>query len=48
MAALGDCWSRSGNGSGHGQWRARGKGVRVQPGLSGAVDMAALGLGAAE
>ena len=48
MAALGDDWRRSGSGSGHGQWRACGKGVRVQPGLSGAVDVAAPGLGAAD
>ena len=48
MAALGDGWSRSGSGSRHGQWRARGEGVRVQPGLSGAVDVAAPGLGTAK
>ena len=40
--------NRGGCGTGHGQWRARRKGVRVQPGLSGAVDMAAPGLGAAD
>ena len=48
MAALGDGWSRSSCGSGHGQCSLRGKGVRVQPGLSGVVDMAAPGLGAAD
>ena len=48
MAALGDGWSKSGSGTGHGQWRARDKGVQVQPGLSGAVDIAAPGLGAAD
>ena len=33
---------------GTGQWRARGTGVRVQPGLSGVVNKAAPGLGVAD
>ena len=48
VVALGNSWSRSGSGTGHGQWRASGKGVRVQLGLSGAVDMATPGLGTAD
>ena len=48
MAALGDGGAGRGSGTGHGQWRVRDKGVQVQPGLSGAVDMAAPSLGAAD
>ena len=40
--------NRGGCGTGHLQWRARDKGVQVQLGLNGAVDMAAPGLGAAD
>ena len=43
-----DGWSRSGSGTRHRQWRVRGKGVRVPLGLSGAVDMVAPNLGAAD